>query len=284
MIRRAQTRRGFLLLTVLMMIAVASLILARVANSSMRVATTAMTEEREMRQRWASYSMRRFALSEAPGLLQDVDSSDVPSTLWRDIRLAGEDYRVIVSDESAKLNVLRVAGENDLAQAIESLKRLSTGAIGIRPNGSQAASHRPMTRWDDWFDVDSYTAAQSNRGHVARELATSTQRVTLWGNGRLNVSRCDGETIDLLWNRLFGRPAPSALHQARGQSPPMPWVALSGQLGLRESQIEKATSWIQTDSDCWSVWVFCESDRRVPPTFYVEWGRGGNQTSRGYVY
>ena len=66
--RHRQRRRGYLLLTVVVLIAVASLMLSRIANTSMRVASVAIKEEQEMRYRWAATSLRRYSLDAASTL------------------------------------------------------------------------------------------------------------------------------------------------------------------------------------------------------------------------
>ena len=106
--RRAK-RQGFLLITVLVMIAVAGLMLSRLATKSLRVALTAALEEREARIRWSKISLRRLALNDSAGMLEA--DGEQRGIAVENFRTGGERWRVIVSDESAKLNLRQLAQE-----------------------------------------------------------------------------------------------------------------------------------------------------------------------------
>ena len=289
--KRTIRRQGYLLLTVVVMIAVAALILARVATTSMRVATTAVNEEQDLRQRWAQTSLRRFSLDSATRLLagkrlSQVDSqalssgTENESVMWANVKLAGKQWRVIVADESAKLNLIHSSRElndevlNDLAQNL-----LPTNARVSLTNDLNELGGQRAARWEHWFESTNQ-ARQS-----PRVLAHATQQVTLWGQGRLNVCQSDASTVDALWRALFGNDAPNELHSMRKEYPPPTTGKVIRALALRESQASLARQWLTTTSDCYSVWIFCQSDRRVPASLYVEWGAGGVATEhRGYEY
>lgn len=284
-------RSGYLLVTVLVMIGVVSLLLSQIAASSMRVASSAIAEEREMRNRWAVTSVRRFCLDSAPRLLELPSSASgetlAPSILWKDVSVAEQTFRVILADETAKLNLRKIAsqyGESTVATVTE---ELLSDHHGMRSAVGLGASGKPSgTRWENWV-ADGGTRSLLD----PRKIAAATQRLTLWGDGRLNVFSSDEETLEALWRQLFGRRPPNELLEARSQSPRPPLGQLLTSLDLRESQAVTARRWLVDESECYSVWIFCQSDRQVPSSLYVEWGgrsRGGAVStatnSRGYEY
>ena len=277
-------REGYLLLTVVVMIAVASLMLARLANTSLRVASVAVEEERDLRSRWAVTSLRRFALDAAPSLLagppRDHSHGErAEPVFWRDVQLAGLRWRVIVSDESAKLSLPHLAARYDTEIVKRRMDDLLGGRVRPKPDFSGREQY-DLTRWEHWIENGAFGHSVS-----AREVAVATQRLTLWGDGRLNVCRSEEQTVDILWRQLFARAAPRRLHKVRLQTPPPTTDELIAKLGLRESQAAMARKWITTESDCRSVWLFCHSDRRVSSTFFVEWGvSDASREHRGYEY
>ena len=283
--RTNKTRRGgYLLLTVIALIAVASLLLGRVATTSMRVAATAMHEERELRHRWAITSMRQHALNVAPQVfvhrqetsdpLQD-DSEPAP-TVWKDVELGGQTWRVILADESAKLDVARIALHFGQQKAQSAINEIVTEGSGIRAASDLASIGQVSAgRWDDWLTDRNGTPLTD-----PVSIAAATRDLTLWGDGRLNIHRCNAESIETLWRILFNRPAPKSLLRDRRSTSNQSASQLVNSLGLRESQARLARQWLSDGAGCYSVWVFCETDRRVPVSFKVEWGNGGSAALR----
>lgn len=285
--RKNRGRRGYLLLTVVVMIAVASLMLSRLATTSMRVASMSVQEERDLRSRWAVISLRRFALNNAKSLLGTQlraggeDSTAAEPAMWKNVSLAGKSWRVVVSDESAKLSLVhfaRTRGKDATRNLLEDLyidkSELSVATVLNRDTLSK------VKRWEHWFDHGT-----DRPSFLAERYAVATQRVTLWGDGRLNILRCETETLDALWHQLFGHGIPPVLNELRAQSPPPTKNQVIRSLALRESQATLADSWLKTDSNSFSVWIFCQSDRRVAASLYVEWGPDrASAEHRGYEY
>lgn len=271
---------------VVVMIAVASLILARIASSSLRLASTSVSEERDVRNRWAATSLRRYSLNSASTLLSSSvaaqqDDAGSPAIYWRYVRLAGQRWRVIVSDESAKLNLIRYTLDQGESSASDVMKKIITGQNGVQPSASlgRAARHQAV-RWDPWFDL-----SRGEYPRSPRTIASATQRITLWGDGKVNLLSSEDATIDQLWRSHFGQNAPAELHTVRRQPLPPDLRQMTGLLGLRETQADFVQNWFTTKSTCRSAWVFCESDRRVGASFFVEWGNAnGAAEHRVYEY
>lgn len=279
-------RRGYLLLTVLVLIAMSMLIMGRMASTSMRVAATATAQERDLRNRWAVTTMRRYCMRNAQSLVNrsarrlGSDDSAGTATAWRDLDLAGQRWRVIVADENGKIHLPHAIG----ALGVEQTRGLAEQILG---GGEDAVLRSPLQpaygtssqRWDQWLD------ASGTQDRPARALASATRNLTLWGNGELNLATADRISVQSLWKILFGRQPPAEFEALRQQRPTPPLSQFFGAAGLRDSQIAVAEEWFGTESQCHSIWIFCQTDRRVSPTLFVQWGAEGSATEhRGYQY
>lgn len=236
-------RDGFLLLTVVVMLAVTTLILARLASTSMRIASQAVEDEKRVRNQWAITSLRRFTLNAGRDLLasssivadQGSSQSETP-VLWKDVVLANQTWRVVLSDESAKLNLNALAEHFEYDAVEQQSKELITGAGLVQPKADlESVIGSRSTRWDAWLDSPSKSA--QNRNLHARRLSEATQRITLWGDGRLNVCTSDSKTLDGLWKQLFGRQPPKLLDELRKQRPVPERRRVIEALGLRGNSI-----------------------------------------------
>ncbi|QDT07426.1 hypothetical protein K227x_58530 [Rubripirellula lacrimiformis] len=287
--RKRRSRDGYLLVTVIVMIAVASLMLSRMASTSMRVASAAIEEEKDLRNRWAVTSLRRFSLDNAHKILggksrataASGDGAVAKPFLWKNARLGGQTWRVIIGDESAKLNLVHASRSLGKEAATRIMDELAMDGGLLKPSSDTlSADQSGATRWEHWLLETSGAPASS-----PRHMAVATQRMTLWGSGRVNVLSSERETLDVLWHQLFGRGLPPAFDSMRTQSLYSSKEQLIRSLALRESQARLAEEWLDIESDCFSVWIFCESDRRVPSSLYVDWGDSqAAQEHRGHEY
>ncbi|MEM6473735.1 MAG: hypothetical protein AAF802_29520 [Planctomycetota bacterium] len=278
--RRHQQRSGFLLVTVVTMLAVVTLMLSQLASRSMRTAQQAVLQEHELQKRWATYSIRTAALENARELLraESLRTGRHASSVRRRVVVDGQSYDLLISDESAKVNlpVVRLALGTE---ATESLVRSLTTSR-LRPN--QQVNNPELLlgkRWEDWFDAESIAATASTR-----ELARGTSQLTLWGSQKLNVSTCSPQAIEGLWRALLSRPVPEELLEVSAEFPAPALSAVLARLSLRESELNAVRPWLTTESDCYSVWVFPSADSTAKSEFAVEWGVGRGKSQRGYWY
>lgn len=278
----SRRRRGYLLFVVVVMIAVASITLSQFASVTMQVASDAVSQEKSVRERWAVTSMRRTCLRLAPEILdaEPRESSQLFPTAWRDIRLAEKNWRVIVADESAKLNVQRLCSEVGPQRCANAIDQLLTGNTGgVASAISRHADSKQSKRWEAWLKIDG-----PNEFLTAERMAESTQRVSLWGDGMLNISKCDAETLDVLWKALFGRKAPDVIHDRR-----LEWVQhanapITSLFAIRESQANVVARWVTNQSTCYSMWILHTTEGTSSRSFFVEWGGERRANRRGFEY
>ncbi len=288
--RRKHGGQGFVLLVVIVMIAVATLILARLSSASLRLASTAVAEERLMRQSWAETSLRRHCLNSAETLLSEsvgiASGNAEAGVIWKDVELADHKWRVMISDESSKLNLRHFATSFDSHTVADAIESLQVSGLPVHARQSEDGSIQSDShRWDEWLETTDIEPGARIRSSDGKLIAEATQSITLWGDGRLNVIRCAPQTLDYLWRNLFGRNAPSKLHDLHGQTPSPTANQTLSMLGLRDSDLAVAREWVGTRSHCFSVWIFPQTKRQSNVSFFVEWGAGTSvRDRRGYQY
>jgi hypothetical protein len=283
---RRPGRQGFLLVTVVVLLAIVTVMLARLSMWSMREAASSLEAERQLRQRWAATSMQAHCLRSPRSLAwfasEATDEAEIqPHIFTTQIQLGGDRWRVVVSDESAKVNMNKLIAERPADEVQQLVHELlgPTAPIELKP-----IAERPMSdsggskRLERWF----HCPTSQNQ---ARAFAAGASKITLWGDGRLNIYRASDSTLDALWRRLFGRAAPSELHAMRRSTPGLSWDQIASRLALREAQREVASRWFTTRSHTTSVWLLSETDRRIPAHLYVRWGTSAPGGERlGFIY
>jgi hypothetical protein len=189
-------------------------------------------------------NLARTELQQSAGAIYSRDCS-------QQLEINGTQVRIVARDENARLYVpglLRIRPAKEAAHLIE---RLQEGrSLPVQQDALDKEGLVP-TSWRDVFDV-------SEAG--PRSLQLATDRITLWGSGRLNVFRADEEVASECWRELFGHFPPRELIDARNVYPPLEWTNLRQRLNLREEQLALADAWLNTQSDCFSVRIILGND------------------------
>jgi hypothetical protein len=281
-------RGGFLLITAVCLLAIASLMLTQMALRSMSAAEHTVILERELRDRWSGLSLQQYCLTNAEALLSSThevmpeSSQREPSVIsekanrvsW-DVQLNGSSWHVDLVDESVKVNLNVIYG----LRPSEEFETLVGKLIGDRddlamrgPLERPAEGSNGSKRYEGWFR----STPMDTTGHNGPSFSPETlNRVTLWGNGRLNVRRADDTSVDELLHYLFGRGGTSDFHQRRRTSPQLSLDVLFTELGLRESQAKIARRYFAMESHAYAVWVGSRSSTRTSLIQYVTWTEGG---------
>lgn len=258
-------RKGFMLLIVVTMLAIVCLLFYQLAQVALGTMQTVAEREKEIRERWTLVSTRKAVLPQVSAVLTTQErqanlaqtelQQSAGAIYFRDcslqLEINGMPVRMAAKDESARLHVpglLRIRPRTEAGHLIE---RLQEGrSLPVRRDALEKESAVP-TSWRDVFDV-SEAGSQS--------LQAATDRITLWGSGRLNVFRADEEVVSECWREMFGHFPPRELMDARNVYPPLEWSTLRQRLNLREEQLTLADASLSTQSDCFSVRITLGSD------------------------
>ncbi|TWU62332.1 hypothetical protein V7x_40610 [Crateriforma conspicua] len=281
---RPSPATGFLLVTVVVMLAVTTLMMTGLASRSMNEASVAVAEEREMRTRWATTTVRRFVLNRADQILERERASDgqlasmAPSTIrHKSLQLGGRTWQIILADESAKLNLRSLAARGSVERVYRLAPKLISGqkSLVLLPRERLNPSSGTL-RWEHWL--------AGERVDDPTRLAEETQFLTLWGDGRLNVRNCSSDVLSAVWRELFGRSVPESIWNFRANERADRLVDLTLLAGMGEQGSAKVRRWMKAESDAYSLWVFCKSDPRIRPALFVKWGNARAPDHRGYLY
>lgn len=261
----ASKRKGFTLLIVVTMLAIVCLLFYQLAQVALGTMQKVAEREKEMRERWTLVSTRKavlhqvsaaLATQERQANLAQTDMQQSAGAIYLSdcslqFDINGTQVRIAARDENAKLYVpglLQIRPGRESGHLIE---RLQKGrSLPVRRDAFETEGLVPSS-WQDVFDV-------SEAG--THSLQAATDRVTLWGSGRLNVFRADEEVVSECWRELFGHFPPRELMDARDVYPPLEWSTLRQRLNLREQQLALADAWLGTQSDCFSVRITLGSD------------------------
>jgi len=189
-------RRGFVLLTVLVLLTFAVFILARFSQQSIKLVSQAIRREREVQSRWATWSIANATLPRAPQYLRATESSDarrVSQSTSVSVRLGDQAYQIHFNDLDTAINLNAVARE--------------AGAAGVRRavnfgNGKLAARRLPkrllsadrgqiLDSWGQVFELQHL----SQRSGGASVLGNLQQYITCWGSGQLSLQTASDENL-----------------------------------------------------------------------------------------
>lgn len=288
MIEKRNPKKGFVLLIVLALIGVSVLIMSTIATRSSRLAMTAIRKEKGLQVRWGRLSLARWSLARAVSDLESLESDAARDgsaknleslTGYRTRLIAGQRWWTIISDESAKFSLPRMQAEFPGPDAQQLSGQIRSSNLRLRRilpgNGSR--------RWEHWFQSDVGDGANATRHLDAETIVQATQNMTLWGDGKVNLRTCSESVLDALWRALFKKNLPRGLREL-DRSQLLSLDEAFSSADLRESERNLANDWFTVASQCQSVWVICESDRRIPAIQWVQWGRGDRREVRGYEY
>ncbi len=211
-----QRRRGFVLMLTLAMIVIAVTLTARTANRSLTRTLESLDAESQLQDRWSRLSLQQAVLSHADHIFTSAESDqrDTQPAIWHDaeITLTGTTYRLRLSDENAKINLNTVMRTQPL-DALDQLIGQSTSRSLRREKRSPSSTepvNTPPAPLESWGQVFSSSSPST--------LLNATTKITLWGNGRLNIHRATDQSIRQLLEPLTTPTEVDALLRQRRES------------------------------------------------------------------
>lgn len=190
-----RSRRGAVLLLVLLVIVVLSPLLAGAARRAINEDAISKELHRELQHRWAQVSISDAIIS------SDLyrENAEVPGRFTFSVLLGEVECSAVVSDEQAKANL------NTLLDRV-SLNWIQTNLRGMTDSGSKLRI-RPLAGRDLTTKLVTYAQifAENDPSQLFGQGEDSglCDHFTLWGDGRLNVTRAMPDAAKLYLNDLL---------------------------------------------------------------------------------
>lgn len=301
---RHRSRRGFVLLYILVLIAIAGLLLVGITRDSLATATAAIDAEQALQQRWGTLSCQRTLLAQPALLLieprpenqpssstpstddrreEEEDEEEVDSLLARDIsvRLGDTIYHLRIADESAKANVntlLRHANRQGVSVAAELLANQQGNLLIQLPSSSgrtaNGVQNGPLLQsWSQLFfplpgiEYESWPLV----------LRDATDNLTCWGNGRLNFHQATEEALLAIAKLAVNPSQAKKLVQLRTKHPSEELNSLFDEIDLNHRQREQLDLLLTEESTCYSLWIDIHSPQRRQQRLAISTQRRSNR-------
>ncbi len=271
---------GFVLLMVLVVLAIAGTILATSARRSGQRALDTIEQVRQVQLRWGSISCRDIAFTNASDIFeQAAEYQDIKSRQVRKpITLGSIQFDLILSDEQAKANINLLAarfGSQGLTATMRELQAdqreilrvmLKPGkkheSLQFAPRSKRGRKRAERNKiptavpvvyesYDQLFLFDH----PSQLLREDPEQISPSDRITFWGDGKLNLARADVETLRAV---LTGLVTEDQIVTLANCDPNDPTFSLQQVIDTSELDTEKAELlmiFLTDKSECFSLWV-----------------------------
>ena len=259
----ATRRRAFVLLMVLVVLAIAGTVRAAAARRCGQRALRAGEEERALQTKWGMLSLEAICLPRAEEMISEtakhMEEGPVVS-LRRTLRLGGEDFHMILSDEQSKANANLLAnrmGDADLADSLRLLQARSRESLQVqlRPRRQTAdpAAAAPI-RFESFDQLYAFEHPSLLVNPDPQETS-AVDRVTCWGSGQVNLKRAEIAVIRQVLEGLVTESQLDRLERFRRETPDASLAEILGHMELSKEQLERVTHFVTDTSRCHSLWV-----------------------------
>jgi hypothetical protein len=277
MIRRRKSNRGFVLLLVLVILAIAATVLASLTRANCDRALDAAGRRRSVQRRWALASLEQLLTDSAEMLLAAEETErERPVAHTSDaLQLADLKIRYTLSDEQAKANVNHLAEASGMADVAMSIRELQAEAprvlpVLLRPAKPDASLITPAPQI--YSSYEQLFALQ--RPEQLLDLETGRQiagwNITCWGSGRLHYKRSSRQ---VLRRRLAGLLNETQIetfvtflaeHPDCTKSEALDAIDLGRLPRKKREQIRGELEDILTEaSGCFALWLVADDGRRT---------------------
>ena len=236
-IRSTRRRTGYVLVMCLFLITIAGLLLMQMARYGLHQSLTALDATSRFQAHWSRMSARQALLDRAEHLFVVHESSlgtSTPEIRW-DVKLNNTMLRLSLMDEDAKANIntlVELLGPEKAQQSLVNAAPHLSNWISFRP---LKTDDRDRNKFDGWGQVYAFDGegGGSHRRLPLLEFDEIRRTFTLWGTGRLNISRASEQAIANISDLVLDRSSTLGLVRLRNQSPDSQSTELIAQLGLR---------------------------------------------------
>ena len=280
------TRRGFVLLMTLALLAIAGLLLASLARKSLDAAVSVSKRTESVQHRWATYSIQRTLLRRVEPILaaneqsnSDRSTADALSHLSVTIEMSGSAYQVDLADESAKVDLNVVHRYNGNQAVKRTISKFAGSGTNTRLRGFDNNSDSGLPVFDSWGQVFEARGPAASTRASAETLRDATRDITLWSGGRLNIRRASTAAFRYVSNLVLIGADSGRLIKLRQQHPTWSIDQLTAAASLSDREIEQFGAAFSNGSSGSSLWIINTSNPNPPQLHITERVAGRTYTT-----
>ena len=272
--------KGFVLLMVLVLLAVAGVVLASLARQSCELASQASAARRDLQIQWGSLSSRELVLPSAAEILDqpENDGDKPPCTIRKSLTLGTIKFDLLLCDEQAKANVNLLAkrregqGVDGVVQSLQSSARNNL-RVQLRPakpqNDLSFVGIPPLYAFYD--QIFEYKHPSELADPAATE-DTPVSRLTCWGNGQVNFRKASRDVLRAVTEGVLDETQLDALVKLAQNNP---YATIQDAMKVLKLPAEKtplAGELLTDQSGCFSLWIVADDSTRKYYRLYVAQG------------
>jgi len=274
-------QHGYVMLAVLVCLVIAGLSLVTLAQRSMRLSTLALERQRELQRKWGALSCQRTLLPAAAALFDKLQeeaeqfqkratkpSVPAPASFAASVILGGTRFELLLADENAKVNLNhsyhhrgRAGTERLVSRSLAGMfrppVRLFTDAKQVDPFETLMDDEALPLALGSWGQVFDLSRAAAPAAH--RAIPQLTSRLTLWGQGKLNVRRAADATIVDACQLVISQGAAQRLQRECRDKPKHHVDRLVEQLSVDREEQLMLQEMLTEHSSCFSLWTTVSS-------------------------
>ena len=253
---------GFALLMAILLIAITGFLLVGLARRSISITMRSAELQDELRLRWGVRTLERsIAQQVEPLLTAGLDGSESQAAvlpLEGVVDISGIRLRVLLDDETRKLNLNRAYALRGLKGVQQSMSHLGLGDV---------CAHMPVTQTKVRFFLESWGQVFSPEVIPARQepwdyIRSRTVAVTLWGGGKLHFRRTSDMVIEAACLETLSPNDVAKFLALRASEPQLELKELLERLSLRDVSRSRLQGFFADDSSCYSIWLTASTERR----------------------
>ncbi len=301
--KRTPKKSGFVLLMVLLVLVISGSILVAAARRCGDESTQAGQTRRELQRRWGAMSCQAALLPMAEKLLTAQRSKENPVVAQAryTLELGGQRFHVILSDETAKLDVNmldRLYGKEKLATSLQKVQAgesrllpillqpaqtplaVQTTQAAPDPNGPATAA-----KYNSLEQLFEFRSPAELVGWREGEGSAVERRVTCWGGGKVNIKRTE---TAVLREALAGRITESQLARLDSYQRKEFKCGLNDilkNLDFDGKQTGKLAGLVTDTSSSHGLWIMIEGSTRNWYYLFIRGaGTGSPESSRVFAW
>ncbi len=273
--RTCKQQRGFALLLVLFVLALAGTVLAAAARRSCERALLAHSAQEELQLKWSGLSARAFCLPASERLLdaaavaaREADhDAPPPATVSLTISLGGLACDLVVADEQAKANVNLLSARFGDAVMSDRLQSLQAGqrevlTVELRPGTPPAGVISSVPR--RYASLAQFFGSKPPAALLptAPGEHAPVERITCWGSGQINLRRADAVVVRQTLAELVNESEFAKLEKYRQTVPGCAVDEALKQMGIPDDRAKNLRKFLTDTSSCHSLWLVAHGRTR----------------------